>query len=455
MQSIINKIDILANELKSLDPLSAQNQKRLDKKFRLEFNYNSNHIEGNTLTYGETALLLIFDRTEGRHELREYEEMKAHDVAFKLIKEWSMDKERPLTETNIKNLNEILLVRPFWKEAIIQGGQPTNRLIKIGNYKEYPNHVRLQNGEIFEYATPIETPIKMDELMEWYRAELENGKLHPVELAALFHYKFVCIHPFDDGNGRISRLLMNYVLIKNNFPPVIIKTDDKKNYLNALNQADVGNTNAFIRYVAEQLIWSLEISIKAAKGENIDEHGDLEKKINLLKKKLGRKADEIVSVKYSIDSVLDIIKNSINLLINEWETKLKEFDSLFFSRNCQIAFDNQLAKSGLNIIETFLRLTHEYFSSNINQDGIKLKEINFHTAFQKLRTLATNENYHGGEIKVVFHNNVYEIYFTGSKEPINKLYDEYLDDNEIEMIVETIGNWLFNNIETALENESK
>ncbi|HMT03882.1 MAG TPA: hypothetical protein PKD00_11400, partial [Burkholderiales bacterium] len=80
--------------------------------------------------------------------------------------------------TNIKNLNEILLVRPFWKEAIIQGGQPTNRLIKIGNYKEYPNHVRLQNGEIFEYATPIETPIKMDELMEWYRAELENGKLH-------------------------------------------------------------------------------------------------------------------------------------------------------------------------------------------------------------------------------------------------------------------------------------
>ena len=111
MQSIINKIDILANELKSLDPLSAQNQKRLDKKFRLEFNYNSNHIEGNTLTYGETALLLIFDRTEGRHELREYEEMKAHDVAFKLIKEWSMDKERPLTETDIKNLNEILLVR--------------------------------------------------------------------------------------------------------------------------------------------------------------------------------------------------------------------------------------------------------------------------------------------------------------------------------------------------------
>src|SRR5215831_11743496 len=111
MNSAIERIEHLRKELQSLLPMKAEDQQRLDKKFRLEFNYNSNHIEGNTLTYGETALLLLYDDTKGNHTFREYEEMKSHDVAFEMIKEWGKDRERPLTETQIKNLNEIILVR--------------------------------------------------------------------------------------------------------------------------------------------------------------------------------------------------------------------------------------------------------------------------------------------------------------------------------------------------------
>jgi Fic family protein len=277
-------VDSLLQELKQLQPINPENKRKLDKKFRLEFNYNSNHIEGNTLTYGETELLLIFDDTRGSHTMREYEEMKAHDVAYQLIEEWAKDTERPLTEQNIKNLNEIILVRPFWKDAITPDGQQTRRLIKVGSYKEYPNSVRLANGEIFDYASPTETPILMNELIEWYRDE-ESG-LHPVTLATMLHYKFVRIHPFDDGNGRVSRLLMNFILLKNGFPPVIIKSKDKTNYLNALHDADTGNYETLINYIAEQLIWSLQISIKAIKGENIDEPDDLDKKLALLEKEL-------------------------------------------------------------------------------------------------------------------------------------------------------------------------
>jgi Fic family protein len=88
-------------------------------------------------------LLLLFDDTKGNHTLREYEEMKAHDVAWQLVEEWAKDAERPLTEQNIKNLNEVILVRPFWKEAITSDGQATRRQIKVGDYKAHPNSVRL------------------------------------------------------------------------------------------------------------------------------------------------------------------------------------------------------------------------------------------------------------------------------------------------------------------------
>ncbi len=117
--------------------------------------------------------------------------MKSHDVAFGLIKDWAKDKERPLTEMAIKNIYEMLLVRPFWKEALTADGQPTRRLIKVGNYKERPNSVRLQNGEMFHYTLPENTPIEMGELIEWYRDEEQKSELHAVTLAALLHYKFV------------------------------------------------------------------------------------------------------------------------------------------------------------------------------------------------------------------------------------------------------------------------
>jgi Fic family protein len=285
------KIDQLAAELKSLQPLKPEYQQKLDKKFRMEFNYNSNHLEGNTLTYNETELLLIFEKTTGTHSRREQDEMEAHDVAWELINEWAGDREHPITEAYIKNLNKIILVKPFWKDAITPDGQSTRRKIDIGDYKKYPNSVRLQNGEIFEYASPAETPIKMQELIDWYRSE--EGVLHPVTLAAMLHYKFVAIHPFDDGNGRISRLLMNYVMLKNELPPVIIKSSDKHNYLNALNIADSGDYEPFIRYISEQLLWSLEISIKAAKGGNIDEPGDLDKQVSMLNRMLEGLGDEV------------------------------------------------------------------------------------------------------------------------------------------------------------------
>ena len=254
--------------------------------------------------------------------MRDYEEMKAHDVAFQKIKEWAADTDMPLTEKDIRELNQIILVQPFWKDAITPEGQPTRRQITVGSYKTQPNSVRLPNGELFEYTAPQEVPIQMQALMEWYRDE--QAALHPVTLAAMFHYKFVCIHPFDDGNGRVSRLLMNYVLLAHKLPPVVIKSSDKQNYLHALHLADTGQYEAFIRYIAQQVVSSLEMAIKAAKGESIEEPDDLDKEIALLARQLQHQ-----ETYKTPQQVLNVFHWAQQKLIAPCEVVLQKFDKLF------------------------------------------------------------------------------------------------------------------------------
>jgi len=330
LPAILKKIDSLREQVEKLKPLKREDEERLWKKFRLEWNYNSNHIEGNTLTYGQTELLIFFGKTTGDHDIREYREMQAHDVALKMIVEYANDKSRDITEADIRHLNKIILVEPYWGNAQTADGQPTKKLIQPGEYKKEPNSVLLQNGEMFHYASPEDTPVLMKELLEWYSDAVKQKTLHPVEIAALIHYKFVRIHPFDDSNGRTSRLLMNYVLLRYRYPPVIVKSADKKNYLNALNKADVGDVNAFLEYVGEQLVWSLEKSIVAAKEGNIEDEEDIYKEIDLFKRQSQKKLKE--ATPKSIDVISELVNKSLGKLV---EVVLKDQEQIndFYAKN--------------------------------------------------------------------------------------------------------------------------
>lgn len=341
--NILEQISHLHKELVGLKPYKKEDEERLWKKFRLEWNYNSNHIEGNTLTYGETELLLIFGKTTGDHELREFEEMQAHDAVVHLVRDYAKDTARELTEADIRDWNKAILVRQFWKEAVTQDGQPTRKLITPGSYKQSPNSVRLANGEIFHYASPEETPILVKELLQWYKEEIRKNELHPVETAALLHYKLVRIHPFDDGNGRTARLLMNYELLRNDFPPVIIKSSDKKNYLFALNKADAGDLSAFVEYIARHVVWSLEISIKAAKGQDIEEIDDIDKEIEVWK----RSKTPQRSIVKSPESIVDLARSSLAMLFEEYVARVNEkFNDVFVSIKIQCEFTVAGVKQG-------------------------------------------------------------------------------------------------------------
>jgi Fic family protein len=327
MSDLFDSLTALQAEWQALQPLQAEHQDRLWRKFRLEWNYHSNHIEGNTLTYGETELLLLHDRTTGNHSHREYLEMKAHDVGIEHVRSLAADSERIITEADIRDLNKIILKEPFWKAAETADGQATRKQIIPGEYKTSPNNVRTASGEMFYFASVEDTQPKMQALAAWLRQELETPTLHPVALATKLHHEFVLIHPFDDGNGRVARLLVNYVLLRNGYLPVIVRSEDKANYLTALRLADAGDMSPLLIYLARLAEWSLGTGIKAGRGEPIDEPGDVEKAVTLFVRE--QQARKVSEPQPDPIAIRDVIELSIKPFLSRLDSKLQRLVPLF------------------------------------------------------------------------------------------------------------------------------
>lgn len=445
MYNIFDKINQLQSELSGLT-ITDKDQRRLDEKLRLEFNYNSNHMEGNTLSYQDTKVLLLKDiLPQGKlYKMRELDEMRAHDAAFMMIKEWATDPSREINQNDIRELNRIILVKDFYKDAIDFNGKPTRKKIKVGEYKEYPNSVLLQNGEVFHYADPIEVPALMRELIDWYQDEKES--LHPIKLAALFHHKFVLIHPFDDGNGRISRLLMNYILMRHGYPPVVIKSAQKDKYLNALRLADAGDMESFIFYIAEQAEWSLDITTKASKGESIDEMGDLNKKLDFLLKQNHLKSE--FAGKYSIEKLDYLMNNSFSNLFMSLENILEKFDMLYNERVVECRFNNGIAiylKQTDSIINEYFYFSHNVVYFEDEEPRVDVKAIDIKIELKnpvnpKINNMVVTSDL----LRFQFYTNRIESSTEDGKVITQFTYDNGISDYEQQVIIEYIGNNILN-----------
>ena len=342
LEQINNGIEELYRQWLSLQPLEREDDERLWKKIRLEWNYNSNRIEGNTLTYSETELLLIHGRADGDHPMRDYEEMEAHDLAVKKVREFARDKERHLTEADIRSLNLLILKEPFWKEAETPDGQFTRKQIFPGEYKTQPNHVRTATGEIFKFAIPEEVPAKMQELMEWFKENLESPPASIAPFLAQLHHRFILIHPFDDGNGRIARLLLNYTLIRLGYPPFVIKDRNRESYFSALQKADTGNIAALTVYLSETLVSWLEIGIKAAEGKDISEPEDIDKEVDIFIR--GKKAEGLTKIKaLSKQTKKELCDQFLIPLFETFKNRFRQFDDLFHSNYISLSGPEEIS----------------------------------------------------------------------------------------------------------------
>lgn len=230
------RIEELKAELDTRRPLTQGELERLNEEFMIEFTYNSNAIEGNTLTLQETAMVLE-GITIDQKPLKDHLEAVGHKDAFLYVQDIVSNK-MPLTEFVIKNIHSLVLMN-----------KPEDK----GVYRRVP--VRIM-GAFTEPVQPYMIEPKITELL----AENEKRKatMNIIERVARFHLEFESIHPFIDGNGRTGRLLMNFELMQNGYPPINVKFSDRKRYYDAfdsysINQDATPMINLITEYVTERL----------------------------------------------------------------------------------------------------------------------------------------------------------------------------------------------------------
>jgi Fic family protein len=219
MLALLDAVAEKKNRLDRLRPLPPDALSKLEHYYDVEITYTSNAIEGNSLSPAETTLVIEQGVTIGGKPLKDHLEALDHYDAIRYVRELARDK-TPLTESDVRNLHGLVVRR--------------SRPDIAGRYADLARYVHTETGR-HDFPSPAEIPALMGDFIK----ELSAAADAP-ETAFSTHLRLVDIHPFNDGNGRTARLLMNLVLIRAGFPPVAVRLEDRPTYISALQEAQAG-----------------------------------------------------------------------------------------------------------------------------------------------------------------------------------------------------------------------
>lgn len=266
LEQKLQQIDDLQNKIASYGPLPDDVLKKINYKFRLEWNYTSNSMEGNSLTKSETRSVMIGNITVNAKPIKDILEVKGHDEVISAIMKMGKG-ELNITEKRIKEIHV----------GIMHEEDPDKKKM-MGQWKKDSNYLYNYKNERFDFVAPADVPERMHQLVNWINSEKDKiaggakDALHPVMLALRFNLEYVTIHPFYDGNGRTSRILTNLILISYGYPPLYIKENERAAYYQYL--ADIqgygGEPDVFYEYMAGLTIRSQEIIVDAIEGKEIE-----------------------------------------------------------------------------------------------------------------------------------------------------------------------------------------
>jgi Fic family protein len=258
----LQEIEQLQNTIKQHGKIAADTLRKINYKFRLDWNYYSNLIEGNSLTMQETRSIMVGNVTVDGKPIKDVIEMKGHDDVISDILKIGKS-ELNLSEKRIKDIHK----------GIMHEENPEKKQ-HIGKWKADPNYLYNYKGERFDFTPPSDVPDEMHKLINWLNAEKEKiarkakDALHPVELAFRFHLDYIFIHPFYDGNGRTVRIFTNLILISYGYPPVYVKDTERQVYYQYLGdiQGYGGESDLFNDFMAGLLLRSQQIILDELKA---------------------------------------------------------------------------------------------------------------------------------------------------------------------------------------------
>ncbi|MBK7695317.1 MAG: Fic family protein [Saprospiraceae bacterium] len=249
LKDVLLNIDLKKTRLDKHRPLSRAVVQSIRSSLNLEWTYNSNSIEGNTLNLRETRTVIEEGMTVAGKSLREHFEVVNHQEAIEYLEEL-VSGDYLLKERDILDIHELVMSK-IEKEF-------------AGRYRN--SGVRIP-GANFTPPNAQKVPDLMSDLISW--VSRDDQSMHPLVRVSIFHHRFVWIYPFFDGNGRTVRLIMNLLLMKWEFPPVIILKVDRNKYYQALNRANQGHYDLLIRLIARAADRSLGIYLS-----NLEDYAD-------------------------------------------------------------------------------------------------------------------------------------------------------------------------------------
>ncbi len=377
--------DMLQQKINAHGELSAEVKKKINYKFRLDWNYYSNSMEGNTLTMDETRSVMVGNLTVGGKPIKDVLEMKGHDEVIMEILKIGRGELR-LSEHRIKEIHRGIMHE-----------EDESKRPKIGTWKTEPNYIYNYKNERFDFVQPVEVPERMHILLDKTNAAIDAIRINkknapnPMDVALSFHLEYVVIHPFYDGNGRTARILTNLLLISFGYPPFWVKTNERNIYNQYIGdiQGYGGKPDLFYEFAATMILRSQRLALDAIEGKDIGEPDDMDKKLALLEKELEAiDPNEEIRKHFDKDTFIEIFNTWGTELLEKSIPAIQKFNRLFTGARHWVSIQNGLGSvqfTDESVSEVIEKLKQDFLrnSDRVSSHDTKLVVTAFYGTFKK------------------------------------------------------------------------